>query len=74
MDYSKLRGAIREHYGTQEAFALALGMSAASLTAKLNGKTEWQADEIVRACQLFGVSLERAHEYFFTQKVEKSPL
>ena len=65
MDYSKLRGAIREKYGTQQAFALAMPMSEASLSAKLNGRTEWQTDEIVRACDLLGIPLERAHEYFF---------
>lgn len=68
VDYSKLRGAIREKYGTQEAFAVALGMSEASLSAKLNGRTEWQTDEIVTACQLLAIPLERAHEYFFCPK------
>lgn len=65
MDYSKLRGAIREKYGTHKAFAPALSMSEASLSAKLNGRTEWQTDEIVQACQLLDIPLERAHEYFF---------
>lgn len=65
MSYAKLRGAIREKFGTHKAFALAMGMSAASLSAKLNSRTEWQADEIARACELLGIPLERAHEYFF---------
>lgn len=30
-DYSKLRGAIREKFGTQEAFAKAMGFSTATL-------------------------------------------
>lgn len=68
MDYSKIRGAIREKYGTQQAFAPALGMSEASLSAKLNGRTEWQTDEIVKACELLGIPLEQAHEYFFCPK------
>lgn len=68
MDYSKIRGAIREKYGTQQAFALDLGVSEASLSAKLNGRTEWQADEIVKACELLGIPLEQAHEYFFCPK------
>lgn len=68
MDYSKLRGAIREKFGTQRAFACALGMSEASLSAKLNGRTEWQTDEIAKACQLLGIPLEMAHEYFFCPK------
>lgn len=65
MSYAKLRGAIREKFGTHKAFAPAMGMSAASLSAKLNGRTEWQADEIARACELLGIPLESAHEYFF---------
>lgn len=65
MDYAKLRGAIREKYGVQKAFALDLSMSEASLSAKLNGRTEWQTNEIVKACNLLGIPLERAHEYFF---------
>ncbi len=68
MDYSKLRGAIREKFGSQEAFAAALEMSAASVSAKLNGRTEWQSDEIVKACQLLGVPLAQAWEYFFCPK------
>lgn len=68
MDYSKLRGKIREKYKSQEAFAFALEMSSASLSAKLNGRTEWQSDEIVKACELLGVSLAEAWEYFFCPK------
>ena len=68
MDYSKLRGAIREKFGTQDAFAKALGISYASLNAKLNGRTEWKTNEIVKACQLLDIPLEQAHEYFFWPK------
>lgn len=65
MSYAKLRGAIREKFGTHKAFALSLRMSEASLSSKLNGRTEWQGDEIARACQLLDIPLECAHEYFF---------
>ena len=68
VDYSKLRGAIREKFGTQQAFACSLGVSEATLSAKLNDRTEWQTDEIVKACQLLGIPLEMAHEYFFYPK------
>lgn len=65
MDYSKLRGAIREKFSSQEAFATALKMSPASLSAKLNGRTEWQSDEIVKACLLLSIPIEKAWKYFF---------
>jgi hypothetical protein len=68
VDYSKLRGALREKFGTQQAFSFALGISEASLSAKLNGRTEWRTDEIAKACQLLGIPLEQAHEYFFCPK------
>lgn len=66
MSYSKLRGAIREKYGTQAAFAEAMVMSENTLSCKLNGKTEWVRPEIEKACRLLDVPLEEAHAYFFT--------
>ena len=66
MSYFKLRGAIREKFGTQEAFAAAMGMDPSTLSAKLNGRSEWDRAEIEKACTLLGVPLERAHEYFFS--------
>ena len=66
MSYSKLRGAIREKYGTQQAFADDLGMTAATLSCKLNGKTEWTRQEIENACRLLGIPLTEAPVYFFT--------
>jgi hypothetical protein len=68
VSYAKLRGAIREKFGTHKAFAQAIGMSEASLSAKLNGRTEWQADEIAQACQLLDIQLELAYQYFFCPK------
>ncbi len=63
--FAALRGLIVAKFGTHAAFASAMGMSAASLSSKLNGRTEWQADEIARACRLLGIPLDCAHEYFF---------
>lgn len=72
MDHSKLRGLIREVFGTQEAFARAMGISDCSISKKLNGHSEWGADEIRRACDLLGIKAEDIPLYFFTPKVEKS--
>lgn len=65
MSYAALRGKIREKFGTQEAFAVAMGMNPATLSAKLTGKTEWTRAEIEKACNLLGIALEDAHLYFF---------
>lgn len=64
MSYPKLRGAIREKFGTQEAFAEALGMTGATLSGKLTGKTEWKRQEIEDACRLLDIPLVQAFDYF----------
>lgn len=64
MSYPKLRGAIREKFGTQEAFAKALGLSQTALSAKLTVKTDWSRSEIELACNLLGIPLSQAFEYF----------
>lgn len=65
MSYPKLRGAIREKFGTQEAFAKALGMHPTTLSAKLSGKTDWSRQEIEDASRLLELSAETIHSYFF---------
>jgi len=64
MKYRKLRGLIREKYGTQAAFAAAMGMSNTTLSAKLNGKTDWVRAEMEQACRLLGISAEVIPAYF----------
>lgn len=71
-NYKELRGKIRGKFGTQEAFAQALDMDPASLSKKLNNKSDWTRAEIDRACTLLGIPLEEAVLYFFTPLVEKS--
>lgn len=74
MSYSKLRGKIREVFGTQEAFAIALGINAATISGKLNGKTNWTREEMENACEALHIPLEEMHKYFFTPKVAKTQL
>jgi Helix-turn-helix. len=71
-NYAKLRGKIREVYGTQEAFAEAIGMNTVSLSQRLNGKLEWKISEIAKACEVLGIPLSENAEYFFTKKVKIS--
>ena len=55
-DYSKLRGKIREKFGTQEALAKAMGFSTATLSDKLNNKVQWNQKEIDKAVELLEIS------------------
>ena len=72
MSYAKLRGKIREVFGTQEAFAEAIGMNTVSLSQRLNGKLEWKISEIAKACEVLGIPLSENAEYIFTKKVKIS--
>lgn len=67
--FRKLRGKIVEVYGTQEAFAEAMGTTKTTINVKLNGKVDWTSSEIVKACKLLNINLANAWEYFFTYEV-----
>ena len=69
MSYSKLRGRIREIFGTQGAFAKEMGMNRSTLSMKLSGKIDWTRKEIEKACYLLKISIDKVHLYFFTVKV-----
>ena len=71
-DYAKLKGKIREVFGTQESFAVAMLLSTVSLSAKLNNKVPFTQSEINKACELLGIPLEFIPVYFFTEKVKNS--
>lgn len=63
--YDDLKGKIRARYKTQDNFATALGISNATLSAKLNCKTEFTHDEIARCVDLLGLSKDDIPQYFF---------
>lgn len=65
MSYSKLRGRIRERYKSQAAFAEAIGKSVCSVNLKLNGKVEWSAQEIRKACEVLDIAPADIPQYFF---------
>lgn len=71
-DYSKLRGKIKEVFGTQEKFADAMSMSTVTLSAKLNGRVNWTQAEMNLTCDLLGVPYEFIPILFFTKKVKSS--
>ena len=71
-DFSKLRGKIKEVYGTQNAFATEMVMNEATLSNKLNNNVEFSPKEIVRACYLLEISFEEIKPYFFTLKVQET--
>lgn len=63
--YAELRGQIRAKYKTQEAFAAAMGISVCALSIKLNGKAQWKAKDIQKACELLDIAPIQIPRYFF---------
>lgn len=66
-DYSKLRGRIREYFGTESKFADEMGISTVSIGAKLNNKVGFKNSEIFKACDLLKIDLKNAGDYFLCQ-------
>ena len=69
-DYSKLRGRIVEKFGTQQAFAKALGISARTLSLKMNNRIPFGQDEIDKIITLLQDTPQDIKAYFFTKKVQ----
>ncbi|MFR7589832.1 MAG: DUF739 family protein [Longibaculum sp.] len=68
-DYRKLRGKIKEIYGTQDIFAEKLGIGRVSLSKRLTSQLEFSQTEIKKSCELLNIDPEDVSKYFFTPEV-----
>ncbi len=71
-DFRKVRGKIKEVFQTQSTFAYKLQMNEATLSNKLNNNVEFTSKEIIKACDLLGITSDKISEYFFTLLVQKT--
>lgn len=67
-DYSRLRGRIREKYGTETAFAEKMGVSTVTLSSKLNNRKAFTQPEIFEAMGLLGIHRDQISDFFFCDK------
>ena len=67
--YSKLKGRIVEKYGSQVKFAEAFGISENSLSLKMNNKSRFTSDDIIKMTEMLEIPKDEVGEYFFTIKV-----
>ena len=65
-DYSKLKGLITERYGTQRAFAAAIGRSDTYVSLVLSGKSYLGQLEIDSWVDILEIKNEDIGLYFFT--------
>lgn len=68
-DYSKLRGRIIEMFGSQEAFAEAVGQTPTTISYKLNGKKPLTRNDIIEWGEALLIEQGNIGLYFFTEKV-----
>ena len=69
-DYSKLRGRIREKTRSETKFAPTVDMTPASLSSKLNQKTDFTSIEIQKICKKLNIPNLEIPDYFFIEKLE----
>lgn len=65
MKYAKLRGKIREKYGSEMVFSKLMGITKVTMSNRLNGKNGWLLEDAKKACELLDISLKDIDEYFF---------
>ena len=68
-DYSKLKGRIKEKCGSQKVFAKLLGVSEATITAKLQGNTGFTQEDILKTIEILEIDPGEVSIYFFTVAV-----
>ena len=68
-EYNKLRGKIKEVFGTQDQFAEAIGIGRVSLSQRLNNQLEFTQEEMFRSCDALHIDYAEIPTYFFTLKV-----
>lgn len=68
-DYRKLKGRIKEVCDTQGEFAVGLGIGKVSLSKRLNNRSQFSQDEILKACDILHIDAKDISTYFFTPKV-----
>ncbi len=71
-DYRALLGKVLEVFGTQAAFAKAIGLSERSVSLRFNNKVEWDQNDMVRSAEelAFENGVNDIPRYFFNLKVQ----
>lgn len=68
-DFSKLIGRIYEKFGTRKAFCDAIEKAPEWLSRRLNGQTEFNADDMMLVIDALGIDPQDIHVYFLSPNV-----
>ena len=69
-EYAKLRGKIKEVFGTEKSFAAELGTTSTTISLILNNKAEFTQSAIIKSAEKLGIEPEQISDYFFTTKIK----
>ena len=69
-NYSKLKGRIIEKCGSQAVFAQMMGISARTISLKLNNKIYFKQSEIKKAQDILDLGNDEIQDYFFDNLVQ----
>lgn len=65
----KLRARIIEKFGSQKAFAEAMGMTEACLSRTLSRGSDWKHTKFMKAINLLEIPQTQISEYFFEPEI-----
>lgn len=68
----KLEARIKEKFGTQTAFAEALGLSKSTVSRYLSTGRDWKGSTLIKAIRLLEIPEDQIDVYFFESRVAKS--
>ena len=68
----ELKGRIVQKYGSQSRFAKHLGLTEQTITAKLNGRSQFSQDDILNWCNALDIEANEVGRYFFAHKLSNS--
>lgn len=68
LDYSLLKGRIRQVLNTDKAFAAAIGRTPQFVSSVFKDKSYFSPHDIINACKVLGIKSEEIGEFFFKLK------
>lgn len=73
LNYEKLLDRMYHYRQNQTTLAVSIGISRASMNAKINSQRAFTQPEIIKICQLLDIPHSKIGDYFFIKELEDAP-
>lgn len=64
-NHNKLRGKIKEVFGSEYVFAKKIGLSQTTFSSKLNNKVDFTRSEMIKIAELLKINQNEFYDLFF---------